>query len=180
MFFQKKELTVLYIFTHAERESDPNPEHTTIGLLSLSSPVILGIVMRIRLKGVNLVCCGSGKRFKQAYGLLREELGDTEVIYSPVFGVADSRRDDEESVITADGETIPKKQYRGIAEWDAVDYWKLVRGLPDHTVIVTGRDFCSGLKIHSRSCSIYSINPATKAALCIVEAGRHLITGFKA
>jgi len=164
---------MIYIVTHSYRDNDPDPSHTTSGMLKLSSDPVFSVVSLIAYHWKGVIYVGTGKRFRETFGAFKSVLQKCEVKYSPLFGSEESRRDtpEEKLVVLSDNEEISLEQYMTFADFKGFDAWRILRHLPKGSLILTGRQFCKCLGIESKSCSVYEINPCKKIVACIIAEG---------
>jgi len=175
-FYINGGVAMLYLVTHAHRESAPNPSHTNKGLIEIASGIMLGTMIAIRrFCGASVVYVGFGKRFRETYHALKPALEGLEMKHSLIFGSECSKKDRKGGrssiIVSGQGKKIREDKYLGLADIPGFDCWgAIMRKLPDGAIIITGREFMRCF-LKSRNCSIYEANTARKLITPIVESG---------
>ncbi len=170
---------MIYLVTHAQRESHPDPGHTDRGMLSLVSQSMMGIIHLIShsFKRQNVVYVGTGSRFREMQQALSAYLDYLEIKYDPTFGSEVSRRDrnGETYFLFPDGTEKSEQEYIPLEKRLSVaKTWRIIKSKPVGSLLLTGREFYSCFRQPGvfKSCSIYELNPRRRSILPLVTSGQ--------
>lgn len=164
---------MLILVTHAQRSGEPNPSHTTKGLIDLTS--LLGVMTVVRRYfGTKIVYVGFGRRLGETYRILAPALSELRVMHSHIFGTEGSRSDfkGRNIYLSGDGEEVLEDEYLGLADIPDFDCWETIMSkLPNGSIIITGREFMRCFGVKSKSCSIYEADVKNKKIIPIIKQG---------
>lgn len=142
---------VVYIITHAERESgQPNPHLTAQGRGHLA---ILKEHLPNLFPPPEVIVCGTGKRHLQT----AHEIGLLPTRYSEIIGGAEAeiRSFGEQQIMLADGTPVSVLAYTGLEDGRS-SACEVIYSLPHNSVVIAGPCLLTRLGYrHAKLCGIY-------------------------
>lgn len=161
---------MIYLITHGERESGPDPKHTKEGIDQIKAllpllPLLLDTILPLPDKhtGIQLIVSGTGKRFLEILEIVSKKLPGVPVKYSPFCGGPEGFEGNDQVVLT-DGRTINyHTEYVGLAN-GPIDMWQFIASLPDEALLCAGGALMIGLgfKDINQKGHLFEIDPVTK------------------
>jgi len=145
---------MVYLITHGERTSGPDPVHTPNGLDQIKTLVPL------IPQNIALIVAGTGKRFLEILEIVRQKLPKAEVKYSPFCGGPEGYEESDIVVLPGGRRVDYHKEYLGISN-GPVDMWQFVWTLPPNTLLCSGGALMIGLGLKSinQRAQLYELNP---------------------
>lgn len=162
-------MKIHWILTHGTKGKGINP-----GLTSEGREAVSGKLPEAVLRQILNIVCGTGRRHRETMESVG--LGDRPYSTSPMAGTGDSMEiiDNEKIIIMEDGSHIPIGEYKNGIKPSAAKSW-LYSGLPDHTLIIGGRELLVALgKADAESGALYrleelSMDPLNEEWIVIKE-----------
>ena len=148
---------MIYLVTHGERIHGPDPGHTLDGKEQIRG------LLSLLPDGVPLFVVGTGRRFMEIHQIVSEDLrfATVSVDFSPFCGSADSQHSAEETML-ANGTTIRKADYLGLASGWGFNGWDFVQRFPPNTVFCAGGELMMALGHKSEKGQLYELDPQSR------------------
>ncbi len=149
-----------YLIAHGKRNFGPDPCHTQEGISQLQ---------QIVLPEINLIVCGTGKRFREILFFLFPDwilLGYPVVVNSLFCGSADGLEADGR-IILADGSLVNEEQCMGLVratQSGIFDPWAFIDHYPHGTLFCSGGELLLALGLGNirKYGGLYELSPQQK------------------
>jgi hypothetical protein len=146
----------VYLITHGDRNSGPDPKHTQKGRNQI---ILLEIPQNI-----DYVVVGTGTRFQEIYELIQNDTTGARVMHSIFCGSSDGIEPDGMGILDNGRKVDLKTEYIGLIS-PHFDAWAFVTSFSGNTLLLSGGELmiALGLKDINEKGHLYELDPATKS-----------------
>jgi len=144
----------IYLITHGNRHSGPDPRHTAEGLKQIRSLQIPS--------NIKYVIVGTGTRFQEIYEALYPVLpGQAKIIHSIFCGSSDGIEPDGKGILDNGRKVDLETEYIGLMNPQYFDAWKFVNSFDGDTLLCAGGELMIslGLKAINEKGHLYELDP---------------------